>query len=192
MPTALLRVRFLSLSFYWPYCNLSVGIGLHIERSSNTPAYGMVFRRASTSVIHIGRRPGTDPERRSQDIEDGNAMFRCAVVSRKHAKIALSDSGHVRLTLTRRSNSYHRSLSFVLLCTYRHTLSIWARTTELTFASGVKGLPRSSNLRHLHCLLTAMSSLLARQWARARSVCGPSRQGWNFYMAPRLSHPSSL
>ena len=95
-------------------------------------------------------------------------------------------------TLPRRSNSYHRSLSFVLLCTYRHTLSIWARTMELTFASGVKGLPRSLSLRHLHCLLTAMSSLLARQWARARSVCGPSRQGWNFYMAPRLSHPSSL
>ena len=38
-------------------------------------------------------------------------MFRCAVVSRKHARIALSDSGHVRFTLTPRFNSYRRSLS---------------------------------------------------------------------------------
>lgn len=69
------------------------GIALHIEKSGGIEAYGMLFRRTNTSVVHIGRRSGLDSERRSEDAELGNAMFRCAVVSRKHAKIAFSDSG---------------------------------------------------------------------------------------------------
>ncbi|KAF8151653.1 hypothetical protein B0H34DRAFT_810671 [Crassisporium funariophilum] len=73
------------------------GIALHIEKSGGTDAYGMLFRRANTSVVHIGRRSGFDTDRRSQDSELANAMFRCAVVSRKHAKIAFSDSGHAYL-----------------------------------------------------------------------------------------------
>lgn len=56
----------------------------------------MLFRRANTSVVHIGRRSGFDSDRRSDDMGLGSAMFRCAVVSRKHAKIAFSDSGLVR------------------------------------------------------------------------------------------------
>lgn len=72
-----------------------VGIALHIEKSGSNDAYGMIFRRTNTSVVHIGRRPGTEMDRRSQDNELGKAMFRCAVVSRKHAKIAFSDSGNV-------------------------------------------------------------------------------------------------
>ena len=59
----------------------------------------MLFRRANTSVVHIGRRSGFDSDKRSEDAELGNAMFRCAVVSRKHAKIAFSDSGLVRLII---------------------------------------------------------------------------------------------
>ncbi|KAF8814569.1 hypothetical protein BYT27DRAFT_7230489 [Phlegmacium glaucopus] len=69
------------------------GIALHIEKSGGIEAYGMLFRRTNTSVVHIGRRSGFDSDRRSEDAELGNAMFRCAVVSRKHAKIAFSDSG---------------------------------------------------------------------------------------------------
>lgn len=72
-----------------------VGIALHVEKSGSNDAYGMMFRRTNTSVVHIGRRPGTEIECRSQDNELGKAMFRCAVVSRKHAKIAFSDSGNV-------------------------------------------------------------------------------------------------
>lgn len=59
----------------------------------------MLFRRANTSVVHIGRRSGFDSDKRSEDAEQGNAMFRCAVVSRKHAKIAFSDSGLVRFII---------------------------------------------------------------------------------------------
>lgn len=55
----------------------------------------LTFYRAMTSVIEIGRRSGAevDPE---DDDELESAMFRCAVVSRKHAKIAFTDAGKVR------------------------------------------------------------------------------------------------
>ena len=70
------------------------GIVLHVEGQESGENYSMTFRKANTSVVHIGRRPGFESSR-SQDVDQGNAMFRCAVVSRKHATIAFSDSGHV-------------------------------------------------------------------------------------------------
>ncbi|PPQ88368.1 hypothetical protein CVT25_002114 [Psilocybe cyanescens] len=77
------------------------GVTLHIEKQgANDAGYRMLFRKANTSVVHIGRRSGLEADTsltRSQDHEQGNAMFRCAVVSRKHAKIAFSDSGHAYL-----------------------------------------------------------------------------------------------
>ncbi|KAG6844264.1 hypothetical protein H0H87_008300 [Tephrocybe sp. NHM501043] len=62
------------------------GIRLRVENDD------LVFHRATSSVVAIGRRPSHD-ERASP----GAALFRCAVVSRKHAKIAFSDSGHAYL-----------------------------------------------------------------------------------------------
>jgi len=69
-----------------------VGIVMHVE---GPLPYSMHFRRADTSVVQIGRRSGYERDGRSED-DHTSAMFRCAVVSRKHAKIAFSDSGHVR------------------------------------------------------------------------------------------------
>ncbi|KAG2002460.1 NWD2 [Coprinopsis cinerea AmutBmut pab1-1] len=69
------------------------GIALNVEKYDNNDAYRLVFNRANGCVIHIGRRPGADSTR-SHDNDSGNAMFRCAVVSRKHAKIAFSDNGN--------------------------------------------------------------------------------------------------
>ncbi|KAF8623871.1 hypothetical protein AX17_007273 [Amanita inopinata Kibby_2008] len=69
------------------------GLTLHIEKNGSNPAYDMVFRKSSSSVIQIGRRPGSENKRR----DPGKAMFRCPVVSRKHAKIAFSDAGSVYL-----------------------------------------------------------------------------------------------
>ncbi|KAF8952464.1 hypothetical protein BDZ97DRAFT_761244 [Flammula alnicola] len=72
------------------------GISLHVEKQGGIDGYRMLFRRANTSVVHIGRRSGSETDRRLDD--DGSAArFRCAVVSRKHAKIAFSDSGHAYL-----------------------------------------------------------------------------------------------
>ncbi|KDR73058.1 hypothetical protein GALMADRAFT_746842 [Galerina marginata CBS 339.88] len=67
------------------------GVALHVEEQG-----GMVFRRASTSVVQIGRRSGVE-DGEGHEQEKGSAMFRCAVVSRRHAKIAFSDSGHAYL-----------------------------------------------------------------------------------------------
>ncbi|KAH9475154.1 hypothetical protein JR316_0012265 [Psilocybe cubensis] len=79
----------------------AVGVTLHIEKQgANDAGYRMLFRKANTSVVHIGRRSGLEADTsfaRSKDHEQGSAMFRCAVVSRRHAKIAFSDSGHAYL-----------------------------------------------------------------------------------------------
>jgi hypothetical protein len=85
-PQFVLINRFLTLS----------GVALHIE-SGDQPPYGMLFRRSHFKVVDIGRRPGgTNIEKRHEPTDCGRAMFRCPVISRKHAKITFSDSGHVR------------------------------------------------------------------------------------------------
>lgn len=71
-----------------------VAIRLHVEKSGESEAYSLLFKRENTSVIHIGRRSGHESDKCHGD-NLTSAMFRCAVVSRKHAKIVFSDSGHV-------------------------------------------------------------------------------------------------
>ncbi|KAF9484581.1 hypothetical protein BDN70DRAFT_106163 [Pholiota conissans] len=72
------------------------GVSLHVEKNGSIDAHCLTFRRTDSTVVHIGRRPAMDPA-----IDDNQstaaASFRCAVVSRRHAKIAFSDSGHVYL-----------------------------------------------------------------------------------------------
>lgn len=87
----------------------------------------MQFRRTNTSVVHIGRRSGFDSDRRSEDAELGNAMFRCAVVSRKHAKIAFSDSGLVRFI-----TYCHCYLPLITISSSRSTSLILDHITEPT------------------------------------------------------------
>jgi hypothetical protein len=72
----------------------TVGIVLHVEKSGENAAYNLVFKRGNASVVEIGRRSGQEPDNGHSPLT--SAMFRCAVVSRKHAKIVFSDSGHVR------------------------------------------------------------------------------------------------
>ncbi|KAF6752664.1 hypothetical protein DFP72DRAFT_1070233 [Ephemerocybe angulata] len=74
------------------------GIVLHVDSYGSDDSYRLAFSRLNSSVIHVGRRPGIESESRTRDIDSGRVMFRCPVVSRKHAKIAFSDSGHVYLT----------------------------------------------------------------------------------------------
>ncbi|KAF6752669.1 hypothetical protein DFP72DRAFT_448763 [Ephemerocybe angulata] len=75
----------------------ATGIVLHVESYGSDDSYRLAFSRLNSSVIHVGRRPGIESESRTRDIDSGRVMFRCPVVSRKHAKIAFSDSGHVYL-----------------------------------------------------------------------------------------------
>ncbi|KAJ7918744.1 hypothetical protein B0H13DRAFT_1991536 [Mycena leptocephala] len=71
------------------------GVALYIEKSATEPSHGLIFRKAEEPVVHIGRRPGSDNDKRKS--EPGKAFFTCPVVSRHHAKIAFSDSGHCYL-----------------------------------------------------------------------------------------------
>jgi len=68
------------------------GVALYIEKTATEPGHGLIFRKAEEPVVHIGRRPGSDGDKRKS--EPGKAFFTCPVVSRHHAKIAFSDSGH--------------------------------------------------------------------------------------------------
>lgn len=68
------------------------GVVLHVKQSGDSPEYSLRFYRENISVIQIGRRSGYEL---AHNIPLTSAMFRCAVVSRKHAKIVFSDSGHV-------------------------------------------------------------------------------------------------
>ncbi|KAF8196707.1 hypothetical protein K438DRAFT_1825438 [Mycena galopus ATCC 62051] len=68
------------------------GVALYIEKSATEAGHGLIFRKADEPVVHIGRRPGSDSDKRKS--EPGKAFFTCPVVSRHHAKIAFSDSGH--------------------------------------------------------------------------------------------------
>lgn len=91
-----------------------------MEQSGEQPAHGMVFRKAITSVVNIGRRPASGPDKGDEPIfESDKAMFRCPVISRKHAKIAFADSGQVRLII-------------VPYCEMEVSLTLpWSRSTSL-------------------------------------------------------------
>ncbi|KAJ7453967.1 hypothetical protein B0H11DRAFT_2069910 [Mycena galericulata] len=71
------------------------GLALHIEKTSTEAGHRIIFRKSEEPVVHIGRRPGSDSDKRKS--EPGKAFFTCPVVSRHHAKIAFSDSGHIYL-----------------------------------------------------------------------------------------------
>ena len=68
-------------------------IVLHIEKSVTDHPYEVIFSRANTDVVHIGRLSSSEVARWHSD--STSAFFKCAVVSRNHAKIVFSDSGHV-------------------------------------------------------------------------------------------------
>ncbi|KAG9225636.1 hypothetical protein CCMSSC00406_0007493 [Pleurotus cornucopiae] len=72
------------------------GIVLHVAPGHNEPESSLTFHK-SVAVVHIGRRPGSDADANDRSHEKGRALFRCAVVSRKHAKISFSDNGTIQL-----------------------------------------------------------------------------------------------
>jgi len=53
------------------------------------------FDKSETPVINIGRMPSSRANELELDPDLDLAWFRCAVVSRKHAKICFTDGGHV-------------------------------------------------------------------------------------------------
>jgi hypothetical protein len=86
------------------------------------------------SVIEIGRRSGADVDPEDDELE--SAMFRCAVVSRKHAKIAFTDAGKVR---TLDASCFASGLMHV---SRRRASSIATPTMEPMFAKLARPSPR--------------------------------------------------
>ncbi|KAI0364873.1 hypothetical protein BV20DRAFT_1029028 [Pilatotrama ljubarskyi] len=67
------------------------GIVLHVKEYAGHPPEVLSFRKSASRTISVGRKPSQggiqdDPER---------ALFRCPVVSRKHAKITFTEYGNV-------------------------------------------------------------------------------------------------
>ncbi|KAK0475880.1 hypothetical protein IW261DRAFT_1493444 [Armillaria novae-zelandiae] len=74
------------------------GIILHIEKYGGEISETLTFQKPQGNTIAIGRRPPTvDADQLKRDQEEGKAMFRCPVVSRKHAQITFSDAGNIFL-----------------------------------------------------------------------------------------------
>ncbi|KAI0058612.1 hypothetical protein BV25DRAFT_1994116 [Artomyces pyxidatus] len=71
------------------------GIALSIPKRGDEPSQTLRFFRSRTSVVHIGRAPASNIGR---DREVDNALFRCPVISRRHAKIVFSGENQVQLT----------------------------------------------------------------------------------------------
>ncbi|KAI8969534.1 hypothetical protein BD414DRAFT_503173 [Trametes punicea] len=70
------------------------GIVLHVDAYGEYPAEVLSFRKASSRTISVGRRSSSG---RVLPDDAGRALFRCPVVSRKHAKITFTEYGNVYL-----------------------------------------------------------------------------------------------
>lgn len=71
------------------------GILLHIPKTAEQPGQSLRYYKIRTQVVNIGRASGSNVGKERQSID--TATFRCPVISRRHAKILLSDTGHVYL-----------------------------------------------------------------------------------------------
>jgi len=72
-----------------------IGITLTVDESGQQPAQSLKFWKSSARVVEIGRRSAQAKD----DESDGKqALFRCPVISRRHAKITFSEYGNVYVT----------------------------------------------------------------------------------------------
>ncbi|TFK51380.1 hypothetical protein OE88DRAFT_1540511 [Heliocybe sulcata] len=67
------------------------GLKLLVDRNGDQPSRILTFSKSQTSVVTIGRKAAAANGNDCWPADE--AMFRCPVVSRKHAKIAFSDAG---------------------------------------------------------------------------------------------------
>ncbi|KAI9455640.1 hypothetical protein HD554DRAFT_267569 [Boletus coccyginus] len=71
------------------------GITLHVEKCGDRPAHDLTFYRARSAYVNVGRKSGSDDRSMRRENDDHNAVFTCQVVSARHAKLFLTDSGQV-------------------------------------------------------------------------------------------------
>ena len=105
---------------------VATGILLHIVKTAEQPGQSLRYYKNRTQVVNIGRASGSNVGKERQSID--TATFRCPVISRRHAKILLPDTGHVRSFLSAIFVDINARLSV-----HRFTWLIWIRTMERTF-----------------------------------------------------------
>ncbi|KAI1784578.1 hypothetical protein LXA43DRAFT_1041659 [Ganoderma leucocontextum] len=80
------------------------GLVLHVEEYGEQPSETLIYHKSHSRTIAVGRKSSQgnpeqpDPER---------ALFRCPVVSRKHAKITFTEYGNVYITDLRSHHGTH-------------------------------------------------------------------------------------
>ena len=72
-----------------------VGITLHVEKCDESSPYELVFLKSQTNCVNIGRKSCSGDRAMRKESDECNAVFPCQVVSGKHAKLILADSGQV-------------------------------------------------------------------------------------------------
>ena len=68
------------------------GIVRHGEENNEQPSEVLTYRKNESRTIAVGRKPCQG----ATEFDPGRALFRCPVVSRKHAKITFTEYGNVR------------------------------------------------------------------------------------------------
>lgn len=71
------------------------GISLTVDECGSQPAQTLKFWKSNTRVVEIGRRSA---QAKGNEPDGKQALFRCPVISRKHAKITFSEFGNVCFT----------------------------------------------------------------------------------------------
>ena len=67
-----------------------------VEKYGDEPAQVLTFYKHDTDMILIGRKSSVSTK--PQADETDRALFRCPVISRRHAKIIFTQYGNVRFT----------------------------------------------------------------------------------------------
>lgn len=73
------------------------GININVDESGEQPSQNLKFWKSKARVIEIGRRSG---QAKGNEDNGKHALFRCPVISRRHAKITFSEYGNVRLNIS--------------------------------------------------------------------------------------------
>ncbi|KAI0631802.1 hypothetical protein C8Q77DRAFT_1128959 [Trametes polyzona] len=89
------------------------GIVLHVNEYEGHPPEALSYSKSDSRTISVGRRPsqGYAPD------EPERALFRCPVVSRKHAKITFTEYGNVYITDLHSHHGTHILRPGELVCT---------------------------------------------------------------------------
>ncbi|KAI0697988.1 hypothetical protein BC835DRAFT_1336357 [Cytidiella melzeri] len=72
---------------------VATGISLHVEGNGDEPSQVLNFMKDKSKVVTIGRK--STQAKHSKESTDDTALFRCPVISRRHAQIIFSECGDV-------------------------------------------------------------------------------------------------